>query len=92
MNEITVEVIYALPHQQFLKKLNLIQGSTVIHAIHVSKLVESFSDIDLEKNKIGIYGRFVKPDTVLEDRDRIEIYRPLIVDPKEARRKRAAKK
>lgn len=91
-NVITVEVIHALPQQQFLKSLSLVQGSTVIDAIHLSGVMTTFPEIDLEKNKLGIFGRFVKPDTVLKNRDRVEIYRPLKIDPKEARRKRAAKK
>lgn len=91
-NKITVEVIHALAGQQFLKKLHLVQGSTVIDAIYSSKVIEVFPEINFKKNKIGIYGCFVKPDTLLKDGDRVEIYRSLIIDPKEARRKRAAKK
>ncbi len=91
-NKITVEVIYALAGQQFLKKLHLVQGSTAIDAIYSSRVIEVFPEINFKKNKIGIFGCFVKSDTLLKDGDRVEIYRSLIIDPKETRRKRAAKK
>ena len=58
-------------------------------AVKLSGILPRFPEIDLLKNKLGIYGKVVPPTTVLRDRDRIEIYRPLRVDPKEARRKRA---
>jgi putative ubiquitin-RnfH superfamily antitoxin RatB of RatAB toxin-antitoxin module len=90
MNEmIDIEVVYALPHEQVLLKLKLPRGATVGEAINASGVVERHPEIDLAKNKLGIFGKLTKADAVLRDRDRVEIYRPLIADPKEIRRKRA---
>lgn len=87
-----IEVVYALPEQQVLLTLDVKQGTTAEEAIQLSGILQQFSDIDLSKNKIGIFGKAVKLDEVLRDKDRVEIYRPLIADPKESRRKRAEKK
>jgi putative ubiquitin-RnfH superfamily antitoxin RatB of RatAB toxin-antitoxin module len=86
---INVEVVYALPHEQSLLKLQVPQGSTAQDAVPQSGLLEKYPEIDLAQNKLGIFGKLSKPDTVLRDRDRVEIYRPLIADPKEVRKKRA---
>ncbi len=88
-DQINVEVVYALPHEQALLRLSVPQGSTVQDAIRLSGVTERHPEIDLSKNKLGIFGKLSKPDAVLRDRDRVEIYRPLIADPKEIRRKRA---
>ena len=85
-----IEVIYALPHEQVLGKIQAPQGATVIEAIRLSGVMEKHPEIDLEKNKLGVYGKLSKADAVLRDRDRVEIYRPLLADPKEVRRQRAA--
>lgn len=90
--KILIEVVYALPEQQVLLTLDVMPGTTAEEAIQLSGILEQFSDIDLSKNKIGIFGKAVKLDEVLRDKDRVEIYRPLIADPKESRRKRAEKK
>lgn len=90
MSQIQVEVVYALAHQQKVVPLVLPQGSTVQQAIERSGLLGEFPEIDLAKNKVGIWNKLAKPDAVLRDRDRVEIYRPLIADPKEVRRQRAA--
>ncbi len=87
-----IEVVYALPEEQTLISLDVEQGTTVEQAVKLSGVLEKFTDIDLTKNKIGIFGKVTKSDQVLRDKDRIEIYRPLIADPKESRRKRAEKK
>jgi putative ubiquitin-RnfH superfamily antitoxin RatB of RatAB toxin-antitoxin module len=87
--EISVEVVYALPHQQPLLQVRLAEGATVEDAIRASGLLEAFPEIDLAKNKVGIFSKLVKLDEKVRDRDRVEIYRPLIADPKEVRRKRA---
>ncbi|WP_395490313.1 RnfH family protein [Cedecea davisae] len=87
--EIQVEVIYALPQKQYLRKVKLEEGSTVEQAIVASGLLELRDDIDLRKNKVGIYSRPVKLGDAVQDGDRVEIYRPLIADPKELRRQRA---
>ncbi|MDI3361726.1 RnfH family protein [Lelliottia wanjuensis] len=89
--KITVEVAYALPEKQYLQRVKLEEGATVEEAIRASGLLELRSDIDLSKNKVGIYSRPVKLTDALNDGDRVEIYRPLIADPKELRRQRAEK-
>jgi len=89
--KIVVEVAYALPEKQYLQRVTLQQGATVEEAIRASGLLELRTDIDLNKNKVGIYSRPVKLADVLQDGDRVEIYRPLIADPKELRRQRAEK-
>ena len=86
---LSIEVAYALPQKQELVQLSLASGSTVQQAIEASGLVQKHPEIDLTKNKIGVFGKLAKLDTVLRNRDRVEIYRPLIADPKEVRRKRA---
>ncbi len=86
---INVEVVYALPHEQALVKVRLPEGATVADAVQASGIAGKHPEIDLAKNKLGIYGKLTKADAVLRDRDRVEIYRPLIADPKEVRRKRA---
>lgn len=87
-----VEVAYALPQVQVLHKLDVPPGCTVEQAIRRCGILQQFSEIDLAKNKLGIFGKFTPLQTVLQPHDRIEIYRPLIIDPKEARRLRAKKK
>ncbi|MCT4709035.1 RnfH family protein [Enterobacteriaceae bacterium H11S18] len=89
--EISVEVVYALPEKQYLQQVSMPSGSTVEQTIIASGLLELRSDIDLAKNKVGIYSRPVKLTDVVNDGDRVEIYRPLIADPKELRRQRAEK-
>lgn len=89
MSEILVEVVYALPERQFLRTVKLEEGSNVEQALLASGLLELRKDIDLKKNKFGIYSRPVKLADIVSEGDRIEIYRPLIADPKELRRIRA---
>lgn len=89
--KITVEVAYALPEKQYLQRVKLDEGATVEEAIRASGLLELRSDIDLSQNKVGVYSRPVKLADVVNDGDRVEIYRPLIADPKELRRQRAEK-
>ncbi len=86
---LSIEVAYALPQKQELMHLMLPVGSTVLQAIEASGLRQKYPEIDLAKNKVGVFGKLAKLDTPLRDRDRVEIYRPLIADPKEVRRKRA---
>lgn len=87
---IRVEVAYALHNKQVLLQLNLPPGATVESAILYSGVLAQFPDIDLTRNKVGIFSKIVTLDTLVRDRDRIEIYRPLIADPKEIRRQRAS--
>lgn len=89
MNKISVEVAYALPAQQIILPVQLDEGATIEQAIRASGLLEKFPDIRLESAKVGIFGKLAKLDTGLRDKDRVEIYRPLIADPKEVRRQRA---
>ena len=86
---IVVEVAYALPEKQYLQSVRLEAGATVEQAIVASGLLTLRDDINLAKNKVGIYSRPAKLQDVVADGDRIEIYRPLIADPKELRRQRA---
>ncbi len=89
---ISVELIYIEPNSQNCLKLNLPKGSNIENAIQVSGLLERFPEIDLNINKVGIFSKIQGLDKVLQSGDRIEVYRPLLTDPKEARRQRAKKK
>lgn len=88
---IGVEVVYALKDRQEVAAVRLPSGATVKEAVEASGLLEKYPEISLEKtgNKVGIYAKLTPLTTEVRDRDRIEIYRPLIADPKEVRRKRA---
>ena len=86
---LSIEIAYALPRSQELVHVQLPAGSTVQQAIEASGLMQKHSEIDLKKNKVGVFGKLTKLDAPLRDRDRVEIYRPLIADPKEVRKKRA---
>lgn len=85
-----VEVAYALADKQVILKLDLETGATAEQAILQSGVLELFPEIDLTKSKIGIFGKLSKVSVELKTGDRVEIYRPLIADPKEVRRKREA--
>ena len=93
---IAVEVAYALPEKQTLIKLDVALGTTAIQAVEQSGILQSFTEIDLVSCKMGIFSQVLgakglaEPAAyLLQDRDRVEIYRDLIVDPKEVRRRRA---
>jgi len=87
---IRIEVVYALPERQEVVPLSLATGATLQQALEASGLLAKYPDIDPCGGKFGIFSKLSKPDTVLRDRDRVEIYRPLIADPKEVRKQRAA--
>ena len=87
---ISIEVAYALPDEQIILDVDIEPTDTVETAIRKSGILEQFSEIDLTKSRVGIFGKMSKLDKTLNERDRIEIYRPLIADPKEVRKKRAA--
>ena len=87
---ISIEVVYPLPQKQEIFTLKLPEGATVRQAIEASGIMQKYPEIDLAKNKLGIFAKLAKPDTALRDHDRVEIYRPLIADPKEVRKQRAA--
>lgn len=89
-NEITVEVAYALPNEQLIIPIKVQENTTAQEAIIASGIIAKFPEIDLNINKIGIFGKLTKLETKLRHLDRVEIYRTLIADPKEVRKQRAA--
>ncbi len=89
-DRIKVEVAYALPQEQAIVPLEVEPGTTVQQAVERSGILQRFMEIDLKENKVGVFGKLAKLDRVLRANDRVEIYRPLIADPKEVRRQRAA--
>lgn len=89
---IRVQVCYAKPGVQIVKDLRLPAGATVQEAVERSGILQEMPEIDLAIQKTGIYGKLKPLDTILREHDRVEIYRPLIADPKESRRKRADKR
>ena len=87
---IDVEVAYARPDEQVIVPLQMAAGATVEEAIRRSGVLDRFPEIDLAQAKVGVFGKVGRLDQVLGSGDRVEIYRPLIADPKEARKQRAA--
>lgn len=87
--DITIEVAYAAARGQTVLQLEVKNGTTIGEAIKQSGILQQFPEIDLALNKVGIFGKLARTDTLLRDRERVEIYRALIADPKEARRRRA---
>jgi len=85
-----VEVAYALADKQSLLTIEVERGATLKDAIEASGILESFKQIDLTKDRVGIFSKFASLDTILQEKDRVEIYRSLVVDPKEVRKERAA--
>ena len=88
---IPVEVACALPDRQALLRLDVPAGSTARQAVERSGSAEQFPEIDVAQAPLGVFGQHVDADHALKPGDRVEIYRPLIADPKAARRKRASK-
>lgn len=89
-NLIRVEVAYAKPEEQLIIPLNVVEGTTLKQAVELSGILTHFPEIDLSKNKVGIFSKPCPLDTVLRERDRIEVYRALLADPKEVRKRLAA--
>ena len=87
--KITVEVAYAKPELQRILVIQVNEGCTIQDAIECSGILELFPEIDLTKQKVGIFGKKKELMDALQQHDRVEIYRPLTMDPKEARKKRA---
>ncbi len=87
---ITVEVAFARLDEQVIVTVTVPAGATLADAIAQSRIGERFPEIDLQKHKVGVFGRLGKLDTVLQPGDRVEIYRPLVADPKVIRQQRAA--
>ena len=85
-----VEVAYALENKQTLLELKVSEGTTPKQAVELSGFIDIYPQIDLTKDKTGIFGKIAKLDAVLREKDRVEIYRPLIADPKQVRKERAA--
>lgn len=92
MADIRIQVCYARPDQQFLLELKVPDGTTMQSALEQSGLLARAPEIDLQRCKVGIHGKAKPLDTILRENDRVEIYRPLIADPKESRRRRAVAK
>lgn len=88
--KIFVEVAYAEPDEQVIIPLTVDEGCTIEQAIKLSGVLERFPNIDLTVNKVGVFSKLGKLDQVLREKDRVEIYRKLIADPKEVRKQRAA--
>ena len=89
-SHILVEVAYAKPEVQVIIPIKVSTGTTVEQAIQQSGILQDFPEIDLAKNKIGVFSKITTGDKVLRDKDRVEIYRALIADPKQVRKQRAA--
>lgn len=89
-NIMKVEVAYGHIDRQMLLTLDVDPASTIEDVIRQSGILDQFKDIDLAVNKVGVFGKLSKLSATLNDGDRVEIYRPLIADPKEVRRQRAA--
>jgi len=87
---IAVEIAYADPERQLLRKVEIAANSTVAEALAASGIADELP-AGFEPAGLGIFGRMVTPDTRLADGDRVELYRPLLADPKEARRRRAGR-
>ena len=87
-----VSVVYAMPHRQVVRELELPEGATLDMALCESLLLEEFPEIRSAENHTGIHGRIMPGHTVLQPGDRVEIYRPLDIEPKAARRLRAGKR
>lgn len=85
-----VELIYALPDEQDLLTIDVTEGSTVKDVILKSKILDEHEELNLDSLDVGIFGKATKMTQTVRAQDRIEIYRPLIADPKEVRKRRAA--
>ncbi|KAE8755413.1 MULTISPECIES: RnfH family protein [Paraburkholderia] len=88
---LSIEVCYALANEQALIAVDLPEGATLQQAIDASGILQRYPQIDLSMQKVGVFGKLKPLDTVLADHDRVEIYRPLLVDPKLSRQRRVEK-
>jgi putative ubiquitin-RnfH superfamily antitoxin RatB of RatAB toxin-antitoxin module len=84
-----VEIVFAAPDTQLLLELKLNAGTTVERALELSGIYEKFGNVDMTKLPVGIWGKLVGRDRIVENGDRIELYRELEIDPREARRRLA---
>ena len=85
-----IEIAYATLQKQRILLVDVEPGTMAEQAVKLSSIIESFPEIDMNHLKLGIFGKAIKSDHILEEGDRIEIYRPLVADPKEVRRQKAA--
>jgi uncharacterized protein len=92
MASLRIEVVYAFPERAEAVSVTLPAGATAADAVRASGILERHPEIDLARQRLGIYGRLVDARARLSDGDRVEIYRPLVLEPKEARRRRAFRK
>ncbi len=90
-DNMTVEVAYATPEEQVILSVTAAEGATVQQVIEASGILQHFPEIDLAENKVGIFSKICKLEQPVNEGDRVEIYRPLLIDPKEHRRQRAVK-
>ena len=88
---LSVQVCYALATEQVLVDVELPAGATLMQAIEASGVLQRYPQIDLRTQKVGVFGKLKPLDTALADHDRVEIYRPLLVDPKVSRQRRVEK-
>ena len=88
---LSIEVCYALANEQALIAVELPEGATLQQALDASGILQRYPRIDLTTQKVGVFGKVKALDTVLADHDRVEIYRPLLVDPKVSRQRRVEK-
>jgi putative ubiquitin-RnfH superfamily antitoxin RatB of RatAB toxin-antitoxin module len=88
---LSIEVCYAAPEGQALIAVDLPEGATLQQALDASGILQRYPDIDLNTQKVGVFGKLKPLDAVLADHDRVEIYRPLLVDPKVSRQRRVEK-
>lgn len=86
-----IGIAYALPDLQVVRELEVAEGTTLQDALERSGLLAEFPEISAQTTPVGIHGRLAARDAILRDGDRVELYRPLKVEPKEARRKRLRK-
>lgn len=85
-----VEVAYAIANKQSLISIEVENGTTLKEAVLASGILDTYKEIDLCKDRVGIFSKFATLETILREKDRVEIYRPLIADPKKVRKERAA--
>ncbi|OSI10776.1 RnfH family protein [Neisseria canis] len=90
MDKITIEIVYGTAERQHLQRMQVESGTTARQAVIQSEMAGLFPQADIADAPLGIFGKQVKDDTVLRHNDRVEIYRPLLIDPKEARRLRVS--
>ncbi|MES2536700.1 MAG: RnfH family protein [Pseudomonadota bacterium] len=88
LTQLRVQLVYATPESQDLRELIVAEGTTLHQAVRQSGMLDAFPEIDLSVCRVGIYGKLKTLETPLREGDRIEIYRPLVADPKDARRRR----